>query len=91
MSLQLIGKANRIPEDPEQMLGELDKRKLKGLEGDTVKFAFCPPDKLPVSVRKLDESQANLPDFFILVMSEDKSAARKTARATGKSVSGGKA
>ncbi len=91
MSLQLVGKANRIPEDPDQLLGEMDKRKLKALEGDTLKFAICPPDKLPVSIRKLDESQANLPDFFILIMSEDKSANRKTARAISKSVSGGKA
>jgi hypothetical protein len=91
MSFEPIGRANRISEDPEQLLGELDKRKLEKLESATVKIAICPPDKLPISIRKLDESESDPPDYLIVVMSEERSAPRKKGRATGKSEAGGKA
>ena len=92
MSFQPIGRANRVSEDPEQLIGELDKRKLKKVDNAVVKIAICPPDKLPISIRKLDETEGDPPDYLIVVTSDDnRSVPRKRTRAIGKGEPGGKA
>ncbi len=91
MSFQPIGRANKVSEDPEQLLGELDKRKLKKVDNAVVKIAICPPDKLPISIRKLDEAEGDPPDYLIVVTSDERSTPRKRARTIGKGEGGGKA